>query len=69
MGMTSSILFLSYSRLEDTKLINISQARRDLRRQVRYEESNEESHPRCQHQEGRGDNHGAGGTDGVETAK
>jgi hypothetical protein len=45
------------------------QAGRHVGREIKYEESDAQSYPRCQRQKGVRDNHGAGGTYGFEIAK
>ena len=70
----SFILTLSRSsrldlRLQRALLTKTMQAGRHVGREIKYEESDAQSHPRCQRQKGVRDNHGAGGTYGFEVAK
>jgi hypothetical protein len=56
-------------RLQRALLTETLQVGRHIGREIRYQEGNTQSYPRCQRQEGVRDNHGAEGTYGLEIAK
>jgi hypothetical protein len=55
--------------MQRTLLTKTLQAGRHVGREIKCKESDAQSYPRCQRQEGLRDNHGAGGTYGLEIAK
>ncbi len=68
------ILMLSWSsrldlRLQRALLTKTLQAGSHVGREIKYQEIDAQSYPQCQRQESVRDNHGAGGTYGLEIAE